>query len=219
MGLVTFGFPSEIVNWLKVKFQLNLFVEAGTHRGESARKAASLFERVITIEKNSNFFDISRLELSGINNVTCYHGCTRDHVTAHLSESDRTLFWLDAHWSGEGTSGEDDECPILDELRQIISKNLDVFAILIDDARLFLSPPPVPHNRSFWPRIDQLVRAIPSNCAIFIFNDVIYVLPDTVSEIFAEFLQRYVTEISASDERRPKIKLRRLFPMLMRDDD
>ena len=30
------------------------------------------------------------------------------------------LYWLDAHWTGEqGTAGEDEQCPLLDELRTI----------------------------------------------------------------------------------------------------
>lgn len=204
MGLQTFGFPPEIVIWLSKKLDLNLFVEAGTFHGESALRASKIFPRVITIEKSSFLFVQSSERLRNQSNITCYNGCTREHVTTHLSELDKPLFWLDAHWSGGVTSGQEDECPILDELSLIFAKNLNTFAILIDDARLFTAPPPRPHNSKQWPRIDEIANRIPNGLTMYIFNDVIYILPNHVAEIFSNFLQ----DLMALATRPPsKIKL------------
>jgi hypothetical protein len=193
MGLNTFGFPPQIVIWLSKKLDLNIFVEAGTLHGESALRASKIFQRVITIEKSSFLFMQSSERLRSQSNITCYNGCTREHVTAHLSELDNPLFWLDAHWSGGETAGQEDECPILDELSLIFAQGLNSFAILIDDARLFTAPPPKPHDRNQWPRIDELAKLIPDNCLMYIYNDVVYILPDKCENDFSEFMQSLTT--------------------------
>lgn len=189
MGLITFGFPPDIVLWLRERLKLNVFVEAGTYRGDSALFASNMFCRVITIEKSDLLFIKSKNRLENFANIACYNGCTRDHIVAHLSIGDSPLFWLDAHWSGGVTAGQDDECPILDELYLIFNLGLDSLAILIDDARLFTAPPPKPHDSSQWPRIDQIAKALPDNYAMYLFNDVIYVVPDCVADDFSNFLQ------------------------------
>ncbi|MDR1514735.1 MAG: hypothetical protein LBS45_03495 [Synergistaceae bacterium] len=53
------------------------------------------------------------------------------------------LFWLDAHWSGGDTAGENIQCPLLEELKIILDSNSSHF-ILIDDARLILASPLLP---------------------------------------------------------------------------
>jgi hypothetical protein len=47
------------------------------------------------------------------------------------------LFWLDAHYSGEGTALADSETPVLSELDCIFSHAVKGHVILIDDARCF----------------------------------------------------------------------------------
>ncbi len=77
-----------------------------------------------------------------------------------LNQNDNILFGLYAHWSGGETYGEDDECPLLDELEIIFGYDKN-YAILIDDARLFLAPPPHPHNIQAWPSLTDILRILP----------------------------------------------------------
>jgi hypothetical protein len=216
MGLQTFGFPSETVIWLSKLLDLNVFVEAGTFHGESALRASKIFSRVITIEKSSFLFMQSSKRLKRQPNIACYNGCTREHVTTHLRELDNPLFWLDAHWSGGMTSGQKDECPILDELSLIFAKGLNCFAILIDDARLFTAPPPRPHDRNQWPRIDELAKMIPDNCSMYIHSDIIYILPSEFADDFSGFMQSLTTiEWNTPSEVRNKPTLFNIVKMLM----
>ena len=69
------------------------------------------------------------------------------------------IFWLDAHWSGLNTYGTNDECPILEEL-DIINTSNSKHVLMIDDARLFLAPPPKPHKTEFWPNIETILRTL-----------------------------------------------------------
>jgi hypothetical protein len=88
------------------------------------------------------------------------------------------LFWLDAHWSGGETFGEEDECPLLDEIA-VIDGDGPSHIILIDDARMFLAPPDLPHEAESWPTIDEVCHALTARRTAFvsIFEDVIIRVP------------------------------------------
>ena len=194
MGLCTFGFPLESAQWLKERMNLDVFIEAGTYHGGSARQASGIFQRVVTIEKSPQLFENAKKLLAVFGNISCYLGCTRDHVVEHIDQSDHPLFWLDAHWSGGETAGRDDECPLLDELKLILAQGYPSLAILIDDARLFTAPPPLPHSITAWPRLDQICAVIPNNFGVYIHDDVIFVIPVGLTDEFGEFLQALTTQ-------------------------
>jgi hypothetical protein len=65
---------------------------------------------------------------------------------------------------------------------------------MIDDARLFLSPSPKPHNFLNWPSIADIVRISPDNFDIIIYEDVIYIIPKNVSTRFRNYLQGKISK-------------------------
>ncbi len=182
MGDVVFGVPVAEVKWLQRKKKRSVFIEGGTYKGTSARTMAGEFDLVITIEKDPTLHAEARKRFP-LENVRYLLGDTREHLPEVLEQHPNSLIWLDAHWSGLGTYGEGDECPILDELELIFLNSLDPI-ILIDDARLFLQSPPAPHDHLEWPTIDELVRILPESYRMLVRNDVIYALH---GDIFAEF--------------------------------
>ena len=215
MGIQSFGFPSRTVEWLQRNMKIDTFIEAGTFMGGSAKEAANLFDKVITIEKSQGLYLEAQKNLAIISNIKCYYGCTRDHVVSHLLPKDRPLFWLDAHWSGGKTAGEDDECPILDELALIFDKELDDYAVLIDDARLFVCPPPYPHNRKCWPNLARIAKLIPDSYSMYIYDDVVYILPPSISDDFSGFLQSVIAKTSQYEVKSTKANtIRRIFSFL-----
>ena len=89
------------------------------------------------------------------------------------------VFWLDGHWSGGVTAGEDDECPLLDELGAIKHRRGDI--IMIDDARLFLAAPPISFDPSQWPTVFEIAEALGEyqNEYLFqMFHDIIFLVPN-----------------------------------------
>jgi hypothetical protein len=109
------------------------------------------------------------------------------------------LFWLDAHWSGGNTYGQSDTCPILDEIEIINRCKYDSF-ILIDDARLFLSPPPTPHRIELWPDITAIIAALNSHDHhryTLVFQDVIIAVPQFSKQLVSEYVQQRNTELWA----------------------
>ena len=152
MGAIQFGVPRSLVVWLRDTAKIRTFVETGTNRAETAVWAAGVFDDVISVEAHEPLYRRA-VELYGDrSNLRFLLGDSRKHMTevARLACLP-TMFWLDAHWCGEGTHGAAAECPILDEIIAINSgegrhQGCPGHVILIDDARLFLQPPPAPHR-------------------------------------------------------------------------
>lgn len=192
MGLVNFGIPEKETLFLKEALNLNVFVEGGTYLGGTAKSMSPIFSKVYTIEKSAVMHDKAEQVLKGYSNVSLLKGDTREHLKEILEQNENILFWLDAHWSGGDTYGVKDECPLLDELEIIFSYERNA-VILIDDARCFLAPPPHPHNYKAWPSLTDIVRVIPINWELLVFEDVIYLVGDKEYDDFRAFLQVLIT--------------------------
>lgn len=193
MGIINFEVPEKKVKYLKEILNLQIFVEGGTYVGDTALKMSKIFDRVYNIEKSDAMFNIAMEKLKNISNVFMLKGDTRDHLRDIISNNDNILYWLDAHWSGGLTYGENDECPLLDELEIIFSYDRNQ-VILIDDARLFLAPPPKPHNFVNWPTIMDIVEKVQKNFKITIYEDVIFLYKSEVDPMFRKFLQDEITK-------------------------
>ncbi len=190
MGKANFGAPVREVEWIKAHLDLDVFIEGGTYKGHTASRMAAVFEHVFTIERHDQLHREARAKYP-IDNITFLHGDTRDHLSHLLQNHGKCLIWLDAHWSGLGTHGEDDECPLLEELALIFASSAQP-VILIDDARLFTAPPPPPHKLSAWPSLDQVLAAIPNGYRTLIIEDVIYVLASDIFPQFREYIRNQI---------------------------
>jgi hypothetical protein len=141
-------------------FSIDLFLETGTHIGMTAAWAAEHFREVITIEASADLHREAAARHGGLENVRFVHGDTRSvlpFVVVALEAP--AVVWLDSHWSGGGTYGEDDECPLLFEIETVRASPLE-HCLFVDDARLFLAPPPRPHKLDQWPTLAQVVAAL-----------------------------------------------------------
>jgi hypothetical protein len=181
MGIINFGIPKKIVLDLCAAHSVTVFIETGTYQGATARWASQHFEQVHTIERSESLFEAHCRELSGLHGVAPYSGDSRDILPGIISElgDRRALYWLDSHWFGGETSGQDDQCPLLGELECLTNRSQDI--ILIDDARLFLAAPPMPHQPSQWPTIAEVILALSGGIKrpyVQIADDVIFVVPD-----------------------------------------
>ena len=173
MGIVYYGITPHVLK-MGIERECKAFVETGTYRGDTARLAAQIFTEVHTIESNPEYF-ITAASTTAINSPEV-------KLAFHRGESPtilRTilpglpipvLFWLDAHWMGEGPMPLC-ECPLLDELVAINESGCRGI-IAIDDARLFIDPPPPPHNPAQWPTMAQ-VRLVLGERHVVICEDVI----------------------------------------------
>ncbi len=180
MGMVSFGIPERIVLEMRDVYGVSVFVETGTYQGATALWAAKHFEQVFTIEYSESLYRQHAPMLSDCDNVTALCGDSRTllpDIVNGLGEK-RALYWLDSHWFGGETAGHDEQCPLLAELACLWGRPQDI--VLIDDARLFLAPPPMPHDPAQWPDFGEIIRALPDagrGRTVYVADDVIYVIP------------------------------------------
>ena len=210
MGLINFGVPEEEIEFLKHIMNLDIFVEGGTYKGGTAKSMGEKFRKIFTIEKSDIMFEIAKENLKDTNNITLLKGDTREHLDSIIANNENILFWLDAHWSGGDTYGEEDECPLIEGLDIIFKYNKN-YVILIDDARLFLAPPPYPHNFNNWQSLTDIMKAIPESWELIEFEDVIYLFPKEINNEFKSFLQNIVTK---QQQQHKNTLLQRIFNKL-----
>jgi hypothetical protein len=206
------GPPNELILLLQKAYDVSHFVETGTFKGSTTAWAAGHFEQVTTAEYAKSIYDDTRQRLAHLQNVDFRFGDSRDvirDIVPQLQES--VIFWLDSHWSGGETYGEKDECPLIDEL-QAIAQSPHAHYILVDDARLFLSPPQRPHLPEAWPSIAEVIDTIRAGRQpyyIVIIEDVIIAVPEAAKETVIAYCQNVNTkswEIYAQNARRGKIE-------------
>jgi len=144
---------------------------------------------VVTIEVSEELARAAAASLADRPGVEVRHGTSRDVLPKVVDPSEPALYWLDGHWSGGITGGKDDECPVLAELEGIATGHPDD-VILIDDARLFLAPPPAPHDPAQWPDVGQLVEAIAAakpGHRVVVAHDIVVAVPDRAVDLAASF--------------------------------
>ena len=201
MGIVSPGIPKDIVIELAKLSGAEVFIETGTLHGDTTRWASHYFTDVHTVEMSEELYNENKNTLSTLSGVTTHLGNSRNVLPVILSKiQDKTaLLWLDGHWSGGDTAGVNDECPLLEELENLKGRPNDI--ILIDDARLFLSAPPLPHDPLQWPNITEIIESVEScdgERFIQIVNDVIFIIPNEpeIKNCLIEYSQTHANDLT-----------------------
>ncbi len=114
------------------------FIETGTFYGQMVNFASSIFDVVVSIEIFEPFFERNAQMFAGQKNVKILLGDSSAKMPDAMALTNgRILFWLDGHFSGEGTGLGDKVSPIIEELRIIAQHARKDHCIIIDDRRLF----------------------------------------------------------------------------------
>jgi hypothetical protein len=198
MGLIYAGVPTKLVQKLSQAFNIPYFVETGTYLGDTTLWASQYFEHVITIEKSNHYWRLAQEKYSSKKNVQFLLGDSREVLKGLIPQINRSaIFWLDAHWSGGQTYGQNDECALLGELERI-NESPEENIILIDDARLFLAPPYRPYSPNYWPDISTVINIFNSynyERYIVIIEDVIVAVPKFAEELVIQYCQDVNTQL------------------------
>lgn len=149
-----FEFVSNKSNGLSKKFIKNLidtfhpsvFFETGTYDGQTTLNAADFFDTVITVEIYPPLFTQIQHKFHSNSKIHSYRGNSSE-IIAKIGKTltGTILYWLDAHYSGEGTgmtnsanSGSAEAITaIREELKAIYDTGIQDCIILIDDIRGF----------------------------------------------------------------------------------
>lgn len=134
--------PAPVKRWvlrrLAREHGLRVFVETGTYQGGTIASLQSHFDKIHSIELNNEFYQLAKQKFAQNEKVRIYSGDSGrilSEILAGLHEP--ALFWLDAHYSGGLTARGEQDTPIREELRAILSHPVAGHVIAIDDASDF----------------------------------------------------------------------------------
>ena len=187
MGAIHFSIDTDLVKFLAGHLPFEVFVETGTYKGDSIERVKPYFNRFYSVELSEDYYNISKNRFANDSLVQIIHGDAVDFLARLMSDirGKSVLYWLDSHWcDAQATEGKTSQCTLLDELKAIDTLNKDS-VVLIDDARLFLSPPGVPHDHSQWPDLKEIISILyeKSSChELMVLNDIIVYFPEQIKE-------------------------------------
>lgn len=192
MGAVTFSLDIKLLEELINSCDFNFFVETGTFKGDTVDAVRSYFDNVRSVEMSQTLYEAAKERFVDDDKVNLLHGDSAEILGSMSKElaKESVLYWLDAHWCvADSTSGETSQCPLLMEIQQIQNLNIDS-VILIDDARLFLAPPPAPHDVAQWPTLHQIIESLQSISTqheIMVVNDIIAFYPNAAKPAVVKY--------------------------------
>ncbi|MBN1126568.1 MAG: hypothetical protein JXA82_16295 [Sedimentisphaerales bacterium] len=133
------------------------------------------FDKLYSVELDEKLYRCAGQRLSHKTNIHLFHGDSGDILCEILTCCQQpAIFWLDAHYSGEGTASGPLKTPILHELTHILSDKSSRHIILIDDARYF-------NGINDYPTIGEIhriVRQFRPEYNVEIEKDIIRIVPD-----------------------------------------
>jgi hypothetical protein len=177
------GRPAPVPHPVKVRnimtladiFDANVFVETGTFRGMMIDACLHRFRQIHSVEIYRPLADDAKRRFAPFSHVRIHEGDSGDILGEILPGQDqRIIFWLDGHYSGEGTGKGPEETPVLREIaaiRKYRSKPNDDI-ILIDDARCF-------NGSEGYPVISEFMEQLESDFGVtpYVVDDAIILLP------------------------------------------
>ena len=196
MGAITFSLDEKLAAFLARELPIQLFVETGAFHGDSLEIARRHFSDCRSVEMSPELYEQARARFATHPNVKLHLSDSPTFLGAQREEfaARPTLFWLDAHWCQAGqTSGRLSQSPLLGELAAIRSLHSDS-VILIDDARLYLCAPPLPHNCADWPDFQSVLTellSLSSRHRLMVCNDVIIFFPARITAAMFDFSHRH----------------------------
>ena len=156
------------------RYDLKIFVETGTYRGDMVEAMKPLFEKIYSIELSERLFDAARKRFQADRHVELIHGDSGKELGRIMERIDRpALFWLDGHYSAGETARGEHETPVREELEHIFRAPDLGHVIVIDDARAFGTDPA-------YPTLEELARYVRSRrprAGVLVEDDSIRITP------------------------------------------
>jgi hypothetical protein len=144
-------------------------IETGTYLGSSSYVFSGVFQSVDTIEADPLLHESSKKWLGETTkNVSCHLGNSALVLARLLNQRrEKHLIFLDAHYSFGPTSNEYGACPLVDELKVLMS-SAHPSTIVIDDCRCMGTPG--------YPSLEEIFSLIPKgrSCQISFDQLIIY---------------------------------------------
>lgn len=152
------------------RYGIEILIETGTYHGDMINANKDYFRNIYSIELDKTLYTKAQIRFQNISHVRLIYGDSSIELSKLLKKIKQpSLFWLDAHYSGEGTAIGDKETPIESELRLILKHDIKSHVILIDDARLFGSNSNYPSIS----KIKQIIKGYNRKLKVIVKDDII----------------------------------------------
>jgi hypothetical protein len=118
-----------------------IIIETGAYLGDGIKTYldSNYFYKIYSIELSNKYYLLNKEQFKEHANVELLEGDSslviKNLVENSLLDNEPILFYLDAHFSGGDTAGENmyNGCPVLNELEAISNRNVKGDIIFIDD--------------------------------------------------------------------------------------
>jgi hypothetical protein len=122
------------------KKKTSYFIETGSYIGEGIDLAIkSGFDFIYSIELSTYFFNQCKEKFKTNPDVEIIFGDSSFELPALLNRKKNIPFtyWLDGHYSGDGTARGSKDSPLIEELNTILKRDISGEIIYIDDMRIY----------------------------------------------------------------------------------
>lgn len=184
-------FKVNLIRGVVKKYNYKFFVETGTYLGNTSAALSAVFDEIFTVELDYNLYLQSKKKLEKYKNIKCFNDDSENFLKKNVhSFNQKTIFFLDAHYSGPGTSNLKGETPCIKELQEISKSPIKDHIIIIDDISDFS----VSANGQKLSEIISLIENISTNYKFYCDYDMLFALPNERihREFFKDIIPNFV---------------------------
>ena len=143
-----------VIQQYQKKFDANILVETGTYYGDMVEAQRMQFNKIISIELSEKLWEKAVDKFKDYKHITILKGDSGNVLRTIVKDlNEKTIFWLDGHYSQGVTAKGAKDCPILEEIDAILKNNKPEHILLIDDARCFI-------GQGDYPTMEELTQYI-----------------------------------------------------------
>lgn len=116
----------------------NTYIETGTYYGINLQEVMNEYKQIFSIEIEKKWVEYNKEKFENKNNIQIVEGDSSVKLPELCTQIEEGVtFFLDAHYSGEGTGYKEKTSPIIKELESIFHRKNNKDIVVIDDSRLF----------------------------------------------------------------------------------